>query len=80
MTTEDGAPETEEEIQERIETILAEIDDLSMDTELSPAEILVRLALRMIDGCSGKEDQTAEERTDMIKQFFASVTEKAVAR
>jgi hypothetical protein len=80
MTTEDGVPETEGEIQERIDDIISDIDCLSMDTELSPAEILGRVALTMIRGCDGgNKFESVDEERAAIREFFEAIAQKAVA-
>lgn len=76
MTTVEGRPETEGEIQERIDDIESDIQCLAMDTDLSPAEILVKIALTMIRGCGGQEE--IQDEREAILEFFGALQQKAV--
>jgi hypothetical protein len=66
------------DIQERISDILADIDDLATDSDLSTGEILLEVALGMIRECNG-HDMNPEERKVAINQFLEAVRLKAVA-
>jgi hypothetical protein len=66
------------DIQDRISDILAEMQDLASDAELSYGEILIEVALAMTRECTG-QDLTAEERKKEIAQFLAAVQQKAEA-
>lgn len=76
MTTEDGVPETEEEIQDRIDDIHSDIQSLSMDLEISPAEILLKIVMTMIRECG---DATKEGEKESAREFLQALVEKAVA-
>jgi hypothetical protein len=78
MTTEDGCPETEKEIQERIDEISTDIQTLSMDAEISPAEILVKLVLTMIRECDGTP-LTPELEKEALGEFFEAIRQKVAA-
>ena len=64
------------DIEDCISDILADIDALASDTELSTGEILIKVALAMIRECTG-QDLTAEEKAKETSQFLQALQQKA---
>jgi hypothetical protein len=68
----------ESDIRDRIDDILADIDCLATDTDLSTGEILIKVFLAMISECTG-QDLAPEERAKAITDFLRAIQQKAEA-
>ena len=68
----------ESDIRERIDDILADMDDLASDSDLSLGEVLLEVALATVRQCTGK-DLTAEEKAKETSQFLQALQQRAEA-
>jgi len=69
----------ETDIQERISDIIADIQDLATDADLSTGEVLINVALEIIRESTGCEHLTGKDKAREIAQFLAVVQQKAEA-
>lgn len=68
----------EDDIRDRITDIIADMDLLASDAELSMGEVLIEVALEIVRECTGN-DLTVEERNQQITQFLGAIQRKAEA-